>query len=212
MAAIDPLARPSTPTEARAREVLERFATPALVNHSLRSAVWAAAYAAEHGIAHDAELLYVAAMLHDIGLTPSFDAHAVPFETAGGHVGWVLAAGAGWPVARRDRVVEVIERHMWDSVDPALDAEGYLLEIATALDISGRNPDWWPAALRRSVLAALPRLDLVPEFTACFEAEAARKPTSSAAAAMASGIAGRLADNVLNAEQATASGRHEDAP
>ena len=194
----DPLAHPGTAACARAREVLQRFASPALVNHSLRSYAWAASYAAVNGIAHDAELLYVAAMLHDIGLTPSFDAHVVPFETAGGHVGWVLAAGAGWPVARRDRVVEVVERHMWASVDPALDVEGFLLEIATALDISGRDPHLWPADLRASVVAALPRLDLVAAFTACFEAEAARKPASSAAVAMAEGIAGRLAANVLD--------------
>lgn len=198
MASVDRLTAPTTPAAERAREVLERFASPSLVNHSLRSYIWAAAYAHEHALAHDAELLYVAAMLHDIGLVPSFDAHAVPFETAGGHVGWVLAAGAGWPTARRDRVVEVIERHMWDAVDQAMDPEGFLLEIATGLDISGRNPDWWPADLRAEVLAALPRLDLVTEFTACFEAEAARKPASTAAKAMASGIADRLARNPLN--------------
>jgi hypothetical protein len=192
------LVAPVTETAARAREVLERFASPALVNHSLRSYAWATVHAADRAIDHDAELLYVAAMLHDIGLVPSFDAHTVPFETAGGRVGWVLAAGAGWDAARRDRVVEVIERHMWLAVDPAMDPEGYLLEIATGLDISGRNPDWWPADLRAAVLAALPRLDLVAEFTACFEAEAGRKPGSTAAAAMGSGIAGRLAHNVLN--------------
>lgn len=194
----DLLGAPATGTAARAREVLERFASPALVNHSLRSYAWAAWYARAHAVEHDAELLYVAAMLHDIGLVASFDAHAVPFETAGGHVGWVLAAGAGWPEPRRDRVVEVIERHMWDAVDPALDPEGHLLEVATALDISGRDPDRWPADVRASVLAALPRLDLVAEFTRCFAAEAARKPGSSAAAAMAAGIADRLARNPLN--------------
>lgn len=192
------LAAPFSEVGARAREVLERFASPSLVNHSLRSYIWGAAYAAEHGLAYDAELLYVSAMLHDIGLVPSFDAHAVPFETAGGHVGWVLTAGAGWPVERRNRVVEVIERHMWPAVDPALDPEGFLLEIATALDISGRDPELWPAELRTAVVAALPRLDLVAEFTACFAAQAERKPTSIAAESMRAGIAARLADNVLN--------------
>jgi hypothetical protein len=54
---VDRLAGPATGTVARAREVLERFATPALVNHSLRSSIRAAACAEAHGIAHDAELL-----------------------------------------------------------------------------------------------------------------------------------------------------------
>lgn len=190
---------PSTAVAEQALEVCTAYSSPALLHHCRRSYVWAAAYAVERGIDVDAELLFVSAMLHDIGLTPSFDNHAVPFEVAGGHVAWVFGAGAGWPVARRHRAAEIIVKHMWDSVDVDEDAEGYLLEIATGLDISGANPEWWPADLRAEVLADFPRLGLGPEFTACFAAEAARKPESSAASAMASGIAGRIARNTLDA-------------
>ena len=190
---------PSTAVAEQALEVCTAYSSPALLHHCRRSYVWAAAYAVEHGIDVDTELLFVATMLHDIGLTPSFDNHAVPFEVAGGHVAWVFGAGAGWPVARRHRAAEIIVKHMWDSVDVDEDAEGYLLEIATGLDISGANPEWWPADLRAEVLADFPRLGLGPEFTACFAAEAARKPDSSAAAAMANGIAGRITRNTLDA-------------
>ena len=48
---------------------------------------------------------------------PAFDSHAVPFEEAGGHVARVFAAGAGWPAERRERLAEVIIRHMWPRVD-----------------------------------------------------------------------------------------------
>ena len=189
---------PSTAVAEQALEVCTAYSSPALLHHCRRSYVWAAAYAVEHGIDVDTELLFVATMLHDIGLTPSFDNHAVPFEVAGGHVAWVFGAGAGWPVGRRHRAAEIIVKHMWDSVDVEEDAEGYLLEIATGLDISGANPEWWPADLRAEVLADFPRLGLGPEFTACFAAEAARKPDSSAAAAMANGIAGRIERNTLD--------------
>lgn len=189
---------PSTAVAEQALEVCTAYSSTALLHHCRRSYVWAAAYAVERGMDFDAELLFVAAMLHDIGLTPSFDNHAVPFEHAGGHVAWVFGAGAGWPVPRRQRAAEVIVKHMWDAVDPEEDPEGYLLEIATGLDISGRNPQWWPDELRAEVLADFPRLGLGPEFTACFAAEAERKPESSAAAAMASGVAGRIAANPLD--------------
>ena len=122
----------------------------------------------------------------------------MPFEIAGGHVGWVFAAGAGWPHERRVRVAEIVDRHMWDAVDVEQDPEGYLLEIATGLDISGRNPQWWDVQLRHEVVAEIPRLGLAEEFTACFAAESARKPQSAAARAMASGIADRIAANVLD--------------
>lgn len=192
------LPHPDSAVSALALEVCAEFSSPALVNHCRRSYLWAAAYAVERGIAFDAELLYVSAMLHDIGLVDAFDNHAVPFELAGGNVAWAFAAGAGWPRERRVRAVEIIDRHMWPSVDADDDPEGHLLEIATGLDISGSRPEWWPEDLRTEVVAELPRLGLAAEFTRCFEREAARKPDSSAARAMASGIADRIAVNVLD--------------
>ena len=71
---------PGTEAAERARWVVTTFASPALAQHSQRSYLWAAAYGEAHGIAYDAEDLYVSAMLHDIGLVPSFDSHTVPFE------------------------------------------------------------------------------------------------------------------------------------
>ncbi len=191
---------PQTRAAEAALEVATAYCSPALLHHSRRSYVWAAAYGIEQGIEFDDELLFVSAMLHDIGLVREFDNHAVPFEQAGGHVAWVFGAGAGWSIERRQRVAEVIVRHMWDSVDVVEDPEGFLLEIATGLDISGRNPQWWSAALRADVVAAIPRLGLAGEFVACFDAEAARKPESSAAAAMSGGMAGRIAANVLDVD------------
>jgi hypothetical protein len=191
---------PTTAVAEQALEVCTAYSSTALLHHCRRSYVWAAAYAVEHDIAFDAELLFVSAMLHDLGLTPSFDNHALPFETAGGHVAWVFGAGAGWPIERRHRAAEIIVKHMWDSVDVDDDPEGYLLEIATGLDISGGNPQWWPADLRIEVVDAFPRLGLSQEFTACFAAEAARKPQSTAASAVANGIAGRIAANTLDSE------------
>jgi hypothetical protein len=150
------------------------------------------------GIDFDAELLYVSAMLHDIGLVKEFDSHTVPFEDAGGHVAWVFGAGAGWPVQRRVRAAEVVVRHMWDQVDVDVDPEGHLLRIATSLDISGSRADQWPAEFRAEVVRRYPRLSLGEEFLRCFSDQAARKPNSSAAAAVASGIAKRIAANVLD--------------
>lgn len=121
------IARPDTAAAACADEVAIAYCTPAIVNHCLRSYVWAASYATNGAITFDPELTYVSSMLHDIGLVPEFDSHTVPFEDAGGHVAWVVAVQ-------------------------------------------------------------------------CFEDQAKRKPESSAAAAVANGIAGRLATNVLDAD------------
>ncbi|MFC4588497.1 HD domain-containing protein [Sphaerisporangium corydalis] len=189
---------PDTPAARGALEVATAYCPPALLNHSTRAYLWAAAYGAMNGIAFDAELLYVSAMLHDIGLVKEFDSHTVPFEEAGGHVAWVFGAAAGWPVERRVRASEVIVRHMWDEVDVTQDPEGHLLELSTGLDISGRRLADFPAGLRAEVLERYPRLGLGEEFLACFEDQAARKPTSRAATFVRTGAAERIRANPLD--------------
>jgi hypothetical protein len=192
------LRMPDTPAARAALEVAERYCSPALLAHSVRSWAFALAFAEVEGLTGlDEELLYVTALVHDLGLVPVFDAVRVPFETAGGEVGWVLAAGAGWDPRRRQRVVDVVEAHMRPSVDAAEEPEGHLLEIATALDISGARPDALPAAFLREVLAAHPRGALAAEFGCCLVEQASRKPGSQAERIVAAGLESRLAANPL---------------
>src|SRR3954451_7966276 len=128
---LDDVPQPENSTARAALEVAAAYCSPALLNHCLRSHIWAASYGISYGIDFDAELLYVSAMLHDIGLVKEFDSHTVPFEEAGGHVAWFFGAAADGPVERRVRAAEVIVRHMWDKVDVNADPEGHLLEIGT---------------------------------------------------------------------------------
>jgi hypothetical protein len=188
---------PETPACRFALEIAAEYCSTALLNHSVRAYLWAAHLATSRDIRFDAELLYVAALLHDFGLLTEFDNHTLPFEVGGGHVAAVFAAGAGWPAERRHRVAQIIVAHMADAVDPNEDPEGFLLECSTGFDISGREPEAYPEPLRAAVLDQYPRLDLAAEFLSCFEDQAQRKPDSTAAAAVRSGIGGRLAANPL---------------
>jgi hypothetical protein len=190
---------PDTAAATLALEVAERFHSPALVNHCRRSYLWAAEYGRARGIAHDPELLYVSAMLHDLGLVPVFDSATIPFEEAGGAVAWVFGAGAGWDAGRRERAAGVIVAHMADQVDVAVDPEGHLLELATGLDVSGRRPGDWPADFRAEVLERYPRLGLAEEFIGCFEVQARGKPSSTAGRLVAGGFADRVRANPLDA-------------
>ena len=195
---LDDLVVPDTAASAAALEVASAYQSPALLNHSLRAYVWAAAHGMTSGISFDPELLYVAALFHDFGLVPAFDSHAVSFEEAGGHVARVFAAGAGWPAERRERLAEVIIRHMWPRVDATVDPEGYLLARATETEIIGTNVNDFPPGFRSEVLERYPRLDITENFLACFEAQAKRKPGSSAAVSVRSGLSTRMAGNPLD--------------
>ncbi|NUW45295.1 HD domain-containing protein [Nonomuraea rhodomycinica] len=195
---LNDLVIPDTAACRGALEVAARYHTPSLLNHSVRAYLWAAAYARKQGIGFDAELLYVSAMLHDLGLTAEFDSHTVPFEEAGGHVAWAFCAGAGWSRERRQRALEVIVRHMWAEVSLEDDPEGHLLELSTGMDISGRRTELIPPGLREEVLARHPRLDIAKEFAACIAEQGERKPSSLAGGFVRSGIAERIARNPLD--------------
>lgn len=186
----------SVPVHA-ARELVQRYLTASLAAHSVRSWYWAAGFAEVLGLQPDRELLAVAALLHDLGLAEPFDAVRVPYESAGGHVAAVFAAGAGWPRERQQRLIEVIERHNWPDVDPALDVEGHLLEIATGLDISGARPGGLPQEYLAAVLALHPRGDLAAEFGGRVAEQAQRKPESQAARIVGGGLRGKLAHHPL---------------
>ncbi|ALX65741.1 HD domain-containing protein [Microbacterium sp. XT11] len=189
---------PDTAAARGARELMHEYHSPALVNHVQRSWLWAEAFAVVEGREGvDHELLYAAALLHDIGLAPAFDNHLLGYEEAGGHVGEAMAAGAGWPRERRVRINEVIVRHNCPEVDPGFDLEGYLLETATGLDISGRRAEDIPLEFRREVLAAHPRLALAEEFGTGVSEQAERKPHSHARRLLDGGLTAKLADNPL---------------
>lgn len=96
------LTGPQTLAATAALAVATRFYSPALLHHCLRSYLWAAKYGEAHGIAFDEELLYVSAMLHDLGLTDAFDSHRSDFESSG----WksrVGVRGGGLLVTRAGR-------------------------------------------------------------------------------------------------------------
>jgi hypothetical protein len=198
---LDDLKIPATSACRAALEVATTYYSPALLNHSVRSYLWAAGYGVARGIAFDAELLYVSALLHDLALVKEFDNHTLPFEEAGGHVAWVFGTAAGWPVERRRRAADVIVRHMWDEVDVTKDPEGHLLELSTGMDISGRRTEDIPADLRDDVLCRYPRLGLAEEFVACFQDQAKRKPQSLAATFVRRGFAAKVAANPLDRER-----------
>ncbi|WP_212753899.1 HD domain-containing protein [Nakamurella aerolata] len=167
-----------------------------MLNHAMRSWYWARGIAAmECRTGFDEELLLVAALLHDLGTTEAFDNHTLSYEEAGGHAAVALTAGAGWPKSRRQRVMEVIVRHNWPSVDPEMDFEGYLLESATGLDITGARSDVLSANFVDEVLHAYPRLGVAQEFTACVTSQAERKPSTAAHRIVGNGLAEKMRDH-----------------
>lgn len=159
----------------QAREKIVDVAEPYLVNHSIRAYAWAVELALHDDLAFDPEILYVSAMLHDIGLVPAYDLGGC-FETDGAIAAERFALERGQPPDRARAIYQVIDLHM--AAELPLDAtnEDILLEASTGTDVTGyRIGDVRPESIPE-ILAAYPRLTFKRDFAAAFVDQAARKP------------------------------------
>src|ERR1039457_95426 len=81
-----PISEVTIPDSKLAREATELVRdteSPLLFNHSTRVYYFGSLAGKRRGLQFDAELLYIAAMFHDMGLTPMFSSKSDHFEVDG---------------------------------------------------------------------------------------------------------------------------------
>src|SRR5438552_18430040 len=156
--------RPDSRLARRAEKLVAEVSPPFLTNHCFRSHFFAVALAERDRVRFDAELLYVAALLHDLGLVARFDTGRC-FEEDGADAAAVLAAEAGWPPERCQALAEAIRLHVALAVELADGPEAFLLWHSTGLDVGGSRFAELRAETVRDVLASYPRLDFKQGFT-----------------------------------------------
>jgi hypothetical protein len=164
----------------RAAEVLaRRQLSPALLNHSYRTYAFGAALGELENVDVDGELLFAAALLHDIGLpTP---VPQVDFTRASARVARDVAEDVGLSTAATNILRTAITLHHSPGVTLAHGPVAYLLSAGAGLDVAGLRSWQIPPDLLATVTAAHPRLGFKREFTAAFRTEAARVPRGRAA-------------------------------
>jgi hypothetical protein len=154
---------PDPPDSVLARAADERvreLSAPPLYGHCVRTWLFSALFAQREGVAHDPELLYLAAMLHDIGLTDPHDganATAACFAVEGARAAHALISEHGAPEDRARTVAEAISLHLNVEVPERLGAEAHLLSKGVSLDAVGRYAHQLPAEPKQAVLATWPR-------------------------------------------------------
>jgi HD domain len=162
--------------------VCEQLHPRFLVNHSYRTYVWAAIVAAHERLEYDEEVVYVASLLHDTGLSDAHQIEAPPncFSLIGAEAAVSCAADGGWDRARRDMAAEAIVMHLNLRVRPVDGIEAYLTAAGTSLDAVGAR--WWliDPATRDAVLERYPRRGVKEGFVERFRSEAKTHPGSRA--------------------------------
>ena len=125
---------PDTPLIARAIDDAREYSEPYLFNHVMRSWLFAETLAQLNQAEYDAEVLAVATILHDLGLTKSFDG-PLRFEVEG--------ANAARAFARKGGIDDRRAQLIWDGV--ALNSTpsiSFYKETEVALCTAGIGLDW----------------------------------------------------------------------
>jgi HD domain len=185
------------PDSAAAREA-ERVArdasSPMLYGHAARSYLYGALLGDRDGMVYDAELLYVSALMHDLGLTPGFDDPLRPFEVVGADACAELVERHGWDLPRRYLAHRAIVLHMAPSLSPAEETEVLLLDAGISCDCSGARYDDVGRRAVEEVLRVHPRAGFKSGFAELLRRQAERKPQCHAALMLDAGLEQRIED------------------
>ena len=183
---------PDSTLARRARELIAGVASPSFVNHSVRVFAWAVELARHDRLQFDPEILYVSAMLHDVGLVPPYDLGGC-YEVDGAIAAERLVGEAGEPEARGRAIYDAIALHNDETLPPDPAPEVVLLWDSAGTDVTGhRFADVRPEIIP-GLLAAYPRLHFKREFTTLLVDQASRKPACPAAEMIATGILDEIA-------------------
>lgn len=175
---------PDSYDTALALQAVQDCASEAVLNHSLRTWFYAAAFARLAHMPLDHELLAVGCLLHDLGATSQYHQHhphCQCFAGQGAYAASDWAAHCGWSDLRQKLLFDMISLHMNAYVPLSDGAEAHVLQQATACDVIGLRMQELPAIYRQQVVAAYPRLSFNEEFLAFTKAEAEIRPKSRAA-------------------------------
>lgn len=148
-----------TPLVTRAMDYARGHSEPFLFNHAVRSWLFAVRLGQLQGIAHDAEVVAVGTLLHDIGLTKGF-AGPRRFEVEGADAARTFAREQGLDDRRMQLIWDSVALNSTPSIAFHKETEVALCTAGIALDYGGLQYDQIPPDEMRSILAAFPRLDM----------------------------------------------------
>ncbi|TDC13423.1 HD domain-containing protein [Streptomyces sp. 8K308] len=157
------LSLPATEIATSAREFAERIEAPFLFNHSVRAYLFGSAVAAEKGLKagddYDDELLFLACVLHDVGLTDEGNGNQ-RFEVDGADLAVRFLREQGVEEERTRVVWDAIALHTSLGIASRKGLEVALMQRGTSLDVIGWGAEDLPEGFADEVHAQFPRLEV----------------------------------------------------
>ena len=131
--------------------------TELLFNHSSRVYLFGALAGRQRELTFDPELLYAAAMFHDVGLMPSYSSPHLRFEVDGANAARDFLASHKVDPSDIEKVWTGIALHTTPGVPEFMHPVIALTTAGVEMDVLGLTYDRYPDAQREAVVAAFPR-------------------------------------------------------
>src|ERR1051325_881429 len=155
---------PETPLVTRAIEFARERSEPYLFNHAMRSWLFAALFAQRKQTVHDAEVLAVTTILHDIGLAESFEG-PLRFEVEGANAARSFARDEGLDDRRSQLIWDGVALNSTPSIALYKEPEIAIATMGIGLDWGGFGYEALTAAEIAAIIEAFPRLGMKERFT-----------------------------------------------
>ena len=170
---------PDSTIATEATELVRDVAPPLLFDHSRRVFLFGALQGERLGLDYDAELLYVGALFHDLGLVEGHRSANERFEIDGANAARAFLERHGLPEDQVMTVWEAIALHTTPEVPRYKQPEVWMVSLGVQYDVVGRRFDALPAQQREAVLEAHPRPGFKEGIVAAFTAGMRDKPDTT---------------------------------
>lgn len=157
--AIDGISIPDSNLGKAITEYIRDNETDLLFNHSSRVYLFGALAGKKRGLIFDSELLYAAAMFHDLGLMHDHASHDHRFEVDGAHAAKDFLTSYGIPQADLDVVWTAIALHTTPGIPEFMHPVIALTTAGVEMDVLGLTYANYTDDVREAVVAAFPRTD-----------------------------------------------------
>jgi hypothetical protein len=148
------------PDSRLAREITELIRdteSDILFRHSVRVYYWGALSGRRNGLRFDPELLYAAAMFHDIGITPHYHGSQLRFEVDGANAARDFLRGHAIAKDDIEKVWLAVALHTTPGIPEHMHPEIALVQAGAGMDMAGRGFESFTEEERAAVIAAYPR-------------------------------------------------------
>jgi hypothetical protein len=170
---------PDSKIAREAAELVRQHETELVFNHSVRVFAFGAMKGARLNLKFDSELLYVAALFHDLGLFDAYHTETKRFEVDGADAAREFLRSHGMPEPKADLVWEAIALHSTPGIPAHMRPEIALTNAGVLMDVVGIGYDEYTAEQRDKVIAAFPRGNFKAEFIQVQTRSAVKKPETT---------------------------------